>query len=325
MKKVGLLLLAVAGFACKERSGTQVAATPAPASGPLEQGRRLLEQGQLDAALAKLADAPVDPDSLYWQGVAWAKKAESAPIPTPPPPPSPLPKGYVPAGAPEFKPEELTAIDLFEKAVGRRPDHPRAHLALAELLAPHGTRWYDADELARKKRPSRAGQASEPVPPPDSGPDYRAERVVHEYLLAAQATPGAKGPVEALIRFCERVGRLEDADAAFRELIKRDKDNPAPLVSYGDFLVNERKDPLAAVEQYRQALIWRPADEATKAKLADVFIAFGIESFQKQQYAAAESRFKEAEKYVTDRNSPQGLKVYDHLRKLAAIRQPSVK
>ena len=66
------------------------------------EARSLLERGQVDQALEKLAQSPTDPDSLYYQGVAWAKKAESAPLPTPPPLASPLPKGALPPPAPEF-------------------------------------------------------------------------------------------------------------------------------------------------------------------------------------------------------------------------------
>jgi Tfp pilus assembly protein PilF len=138
--------------------------------------------------------------------------------------------------------------------------------------------------------------------------------------MAAQADEGAKGPAEAWLAFAQRVGRVEDMDAAFRELLKRDKENPEPIVRYGDFLLNQRKDAPGAVTQYRQALIWRADDDATRAKIAEIYIALGVESFGKQQYAVAQTHFLEAQKYITDKTSEQARKIQEHLRRLAAMR-----
>src|SRR4029078_1416402 len=85
-----------------------------PPSSPVAQGRQLLEAGQLDAALAKLQEIPNDPDALYLQGCVGTKRAETPPLP--PPPPSSGSHGASPR-APEFKSEELQALDCFEKAV----------------------------------------------------------------------------------------------------------------------------------------------------------------------------------------------------------------
>lgn len=315
-----LVLLAAACSRPQQQAPPARAAAPAT---PVQQGKALLEQGQLDAALAKLQEAPADPESLFLQGAVWAKKAESAPLPTPPPPPSPMPKGAELPAAPEFKPEELTAIELFEKAVAVQPDQARAHLALAELLAPHAARWQDQQEAAAMKQAPRKGKAA-PTPPPTlpTGPDYRPERVVQAYQIALQYDPASKAAAESFVKFCLRVHRLDDADAALRELVKRDKENPAPLIRYGDFLLNDKKDHDGAIEQYRQALIWRPDDDETRGKLADIYIARGMEHFGLKEYAIAEARFHEAEKYVTDKNSPRGLKIQDHLARLRSIRRP---
>lgn len=312
-----LVALALFTLACQRQ---QPAPKPHLAT-PVELGKALFEQGQLDAALAKLQEAASDPDSLYYQGAIWAKRAESAPLPTPPPPPSPMPRGSELPPAPEFKPEELEALGLFEKAVAAKPDHPKAHLGIAELLAPHAARLHDLEAAAAKKRPVHRGKGPEPTPTREPGPDYRPERVVQTYRMAARSDVTAKDPLEGLYRLALRVGRLDDADFALRELIGRDREKPEPLIRYGDFLVNDKKDPEAAVDQYRQALIWRADDDATRAKLADIFIAQGMDYYAKQQYALAEVRFKDALKFVTDRSSPQGLRVQDYIEKLAAIRQ----
>jgi predicted Zn-dependent protease len=125
------------------------------------------------------------------------------------------------------------------------------------------------------------------------------------------------------LEFSTRVGRVDDVDQALQELLRREKEKPEPLVRYGDFLASQRKDPMGAIEQYRQALIWKPDDSATRAKIADIYIGQGIDFYAKNQYSIAEARLLDAQKYVTDPRSPQGLKIQDYMGKLRAIRTPS--
>ena len=169
----------------------------------------------------------------------------------------------------------------------------------------------------------RKGKRATPLAEPASvgdGLDYRAERVIEAYRAAMRGDPDSWKAAQGLSAFAIRVGRLDEADEAFRELIRRDKENPEQLVRYGDFLATARKDPMAAVDYYRQALIWRPDDEETRGKVADVFIAIGVEHFLKQEYAVAEARFTEADKYIEDRGSPRGIKIQDYQGRLRAIR-----
>jgi hypothetical protein len=123
-------------------------------SSSVREGKSLLESGQLDAALAELQKSPDDPDSLYYQGRVWAKKAESAPLPTPPPPPCPR-RGMAAAAGAEFKPEEIQAAQLCERAIAAKPDNAAAHLALSQLPGPSrrasirpGRRGGQAQEVA---------------------------------------------------------------------------------------------------------------------------------------------------------------------------------
>lgn len=317
-----IVALVVAGVACDRLAPKPAAQPEAAAHSPLDDARALLEQGQPDAALAKLAELPSDADVLYLQGNAWARKAESAPLPTPPPAQVPLPRGAEPPAAPEFKPEELTALDFFQRAVAARSDHAGAQLAIAELLAPHAARLAGRQQAAQGgagRKGRRAAPAAIPAPAAD-GPDYRPERVIAAYQAALASDTTSRQAAQGLATFAERVGRLDEADAALLELIKRDKENPEQLVRYGDFLAGERKDPMAAVDYYRQALIWRPDDQETRGKVADVFIAIGVEHFLKQEYAVADARFAEAERYVADRNSPRGVKIQDYQGRLRSIR-----
>ena len=288
-------------------------------SSPLDQARALLRSGDVDGALDKLRDAGSSPDALCLQGVAWAKKAEVAQLPTPPPVSSPPRRGAQPPVAPEFKAEEMQALEFFERALAAQPGQACSSLGLADLLAPHALRRYGQERAAAA---SRRGGKRPAEPPPEGVPDYRPERVIQAYRAAGLGDATSSDSVEKLIDFSLRVGRLDEADQGLQELLRRDKEKPEPLVRYGDFLLNVKKDPMAAIEQYRQALIWRPDDDATRARIADIYIAQGIDHYGKNQYAVAEARFLDAQKYVSDPRSPQGLKIQDYMGKLRSIRQP---
>ena len=294
-----------------------------PGSSPLvAEVKTLLAQGQADLALEKLAQAAPGPDILYYQGLAWAKKAELAPLPTPPPLESPLPRGATPPPAPEFKREEIEALQHFQGAVAAQPTHAAAHLAIAELLAPHALHAHEAAEASRK-RPARRGRAAEPAPAAavSQGQDFSPERVIRAYQMAVRSDPASADAVEAMISFAVRVGRLDAAEDGYRELIKREKEKPAqPLIRYGDFLARDKQDGAAAIEQYSQALIWTPDDDATRGKIADIYMGMGAANLAKGEYAAAEVRFKTAEKFITDRSSPRGLQLQQYVSRIRAIR-----
>ena len=293
-----------------------------PASTPYDEARRLLDQGQADAALAALAQAPAGAESLYLQGAAWAKKAETEPLPTPPPATSTLPKGHGPLPAPEFKEAELQALSLFEQAVSAEPNHASAHQAIADLLAPHAIRRAELAKGSAASRPRGKKGKPEPPPPPaaPNGPDASPERVIREYQLAITADPAAKAPVEALITFCDRTDRASEAEAAFTELQKRDREKPEPFVRYGDFL-KARHNFDGAIGQYRQALMWKSDDEATKTKIGEIYIEMAQEHLSRQEYSAATERLNEAAKWVKDKKSPAGLKLQAALAELAQIRR----
>ena len=46
----------------------------------------------------------------------------------------------------------------------------------------------------------------------------------------------------------------------------------------------------------------------------------GAEAYGQKQYAIAQSRFNDAVKYVTDKTSPQGLKLQDYQARIREIR-----
>lgn len=315
-----LTVLIVLPTACRKPVENAPAGTRAAkpvSSSPLDQARALLQAGDADGALAKVGQS-VDPASLCLQGDAWSKKAVLAPLPTPPPP-APGARGGLPA-APEFKPEELKAMESFERVLESQPGSGCANLGLADLLAPHSLRRYGANA----PKPGARNRRSAPVDAPDSGePDYRPQRVLQAYRAAIQGDMSSKEPVERMVDFALNAGSLDDADQGLQEMVRRDRESPEPLVRYGDFLLNQRKDSLAAIEQYRQALIWRPDDPETKAKIADIYIGQAIASYGQRQYAVADARLRDARKYVTDPVSPQGLKIRDYTGKLNAIRQPA--
>ncbi|HZM69835.1 MAG TPA: hypothetical protein VFB95_05620 [Candidatus Cryosericum sp.] len=291
----GSLLLAALAAACQGR---------APAGG-----------GEGGAAAGTQANPAYD------QGMEWVRKAETAPLPTPPPLLTPVPKGALPPPAPEFKPEEIQAVSLFEKAIAERPNDPRPHLALAELLAPHAVhRREQLQQATWKKKPARGKPTPTPPAPDAGGVDYSVERIVREYRAAIEDDPKSRAPVEALVSFAVHVEELDAAEGALQELVKRVKESPEPFQRYGDFLLNVKKDQEAAIEQYRQALIWKADDEATRSKVAGIYMDMGSTAYAQKQYAIAQSRFNEAAKYVTDKTSPQGLKLQDYQARLREIR-----
>lgn len=322
---VALLVTAAAvGVGCK-KADQQPSGSAPPAAGGVAEGRALLEQGQLDAALARLQETPDDPQSLYLQGRVWARKAETAPLPTPPPLMGELPKGVAAPSAPEFKTEEMQALSLYERAVAARPDLAEAHLAIGDLLAPHAIRRYDRQRVSAAARPRRRGKPVEPPPAPEGdaqGVDYGVERIIRAYDFAAQSPQHARAAADALIAFGTRVGRLDAAESGFRHLLQAMKENAEPLIRYGNFLAEQKKDGDAAIEQYRQALIWKPDDEATRLRIADIYLARGVEAFNKQLFAVADAEFKQAAKW-TGSTSAQAEQLRGYQKRLLEIRVPS--
>lgn len=307
-----LLLLA----ACKGRTGGS--GGDAAGADPLAEAREFLHQGQADAALARLQGVS-DPEALVLQGRAWVKKAELAPLPTTPPLAAPLPHGAVAPAAPEFKFEELQAIDCFERAAAAKPELAEAHQALAEVLAPHALA-HRRDETANPAHRPRRGAAPEPagVALP-AGPDASPERVLREYRLAAQAGLSDKAAVDSWVLFATSVGRVEDADVAFQELLKREKEKAEPFVRYGDFLLVSKKDPMGAIAQYSQALMWKPDDETVKGKIADIYLGIAADHLAHQQYATGEARLKDAQKYIGNKASAQGMRLQELQQQVAQV------
>lgn len=312
-----LAALALLLLTCRTRPGGPGGGVAADA---LAEARQFLDQGQADAALARLQGA-TDPEALLLQGRAWTKKAAAAPLPTAPPPASPLPRGATPPPAPEFKFEELQAIDCFERAASAQPGLAAAHLALADLLGPRALAREAQAAAAARVRTGRRGAVAHAVPAAVPGPDASPERVLREYRLAAQGDVASRSVVEAWIRFATSAGRFEDAEAAYQELLRRDKERAEPFVRYGDFLLASRKDPQGAIAQYSQALIWKADDEAVRAKVAEIYLGMASDHLAARQYASADARLKDARRYVSDRRSPLGVRLQELQQQLDEIRR----
>ncbi|HET8647776.1 MAG TPA: hypothetical protein VFO85_19920, partial [Vicinamibacteria bacterium] len=216
-------------------SRTEAPAGTAPAVGTvtgdaaLKAVAALIDEGRADEALQRLGQHPQKPETLYLMGRAWARKAQTAPLPTPPPASSPLPRGAPLPPAPEFKTEELQAIAFYEKAVAARPEYAAAHVALAELLAPHALRRQAVEKAAQGGR--RGGRrTATPVLPDTAGVDLSVERVVRAYHFALQGDPASPALPDALIGFGIQSGRLDAAEDGHRELLKRVREKPEPFV-----------------------------------------------------------------------------------------------
>jgi tetratricopeptide (TPR) repeat protein len=281
---VGALLLLLAP-ACRRQAGE------ARPEDPLAGARALVDERRFDEAIAAIGDQ-ADAEALYQLGRAWAGKARAAPVPTPAP-------GASPSDAPPLKPEEGKALGFFERATALRPDHAAAHLALGDLLAPRAI-------VATR----RSGGAS----------PREVERVLRAYGDAMQADPAGTGSVEAMIRFASAIGRVAEADAAFEELVRRRREDPAVLVRYGDFLAGAARNPEGALARYAQALIWRPEDTETRLKMASIHLAAASTLLGERQYAAAEARLRDARRFAVDPSSPEAARLRELEARLRDIR-----
>jgi tetratricopeptide (TPR) repeat protein len=304
--------------------------TAAPPPSALAEAKGLLGAGRVDEAIARLQQTQT-PEAWYLLGEAWSKKAESAPLPIPEPLPPDAPRGAVPV-TPEFKTEERQAMDLYEKAMAGLPDDPRPKLGLAHLLAPHAQRHYDEAQAAAAAPPPKPVKAAgkkgrlptpTPTPPPAvaSDVDFSPARVCQLMHQASEKSLSTVEPVEALYAFAVRVGELDEADWALRERIRRENENPAHLVRYGDFLREVKKAPDAAIEQYRQALIWRSDDPVPKSRIANIYIDAGNTHYENGEYALAEARYQDAVKWVPDKTSEQWQRLQRELEKVRRLRR----
>jgi hypothetical protein len=287
-------------------------------SADVREGKSLLGAGRYDELLTRLQSSTA-PEALYLKAEAWAKKSETAPLPTPEALPEGSPAGVV-ATTPEFKREELQAIALYEKAAAALPQDPRPRLGLARLLTPHAQRRYDAEQAASVQKAPVKGK---PVPTAAvavaSGPDFSPTRVAREYRAAAEAAPANAEANDALYAFAIRVGQLDQADWALRVRMEREPENPDQALRYGDFLRDVKKDPMGAIGAYRQVLIWRADDAQVKARMADIYIDLGVAHHANGEYATADARYQDAQKWITDRSSEQYQRLkreQDRLRRL---------
>ena len=203
-----------------------------------------------------------------------------------------------PGGPSVLKPEEERALGFYERAVAARPGFGDAHMAIAELLAPHAV----------------AAAAIRPAPAP------LVDRVLSSYGNAMQSDLAGTQAAEGLIAFATRVGRTSEADAAFQELVRRRREDQALLVRYGDFLAGPAGKPEAALAQYAQALIWKPDDTATKLKMAEIHLAAAAAYLRELQYVQAEARLKYARRYAVDPASPQAKRLAELEGRVREIR-----
>jgi len=269
-------------------------AVPVAAAGPVSEGRQLADRGELDAALEKLQEAPNDPESLYLQGVVWAKKAELAPAP------EPLEEG---GPTPEFKVEERNALAFFETLIEAMPQNAEAHLAAAELLAPH----------AVAHAGNRRAREASGVP---GEPDFSPDKVMAAYRRAAELGDGREA-VEGMIEFCKQLEDLDCVGDGFLHLIERAPESADPRIRYGDYLM-ERKRVEEAARQYDIALVWAPEDEVTRGKLASIYIDQATRHLQAREWALAEEALERAGDYIKDPRSEQARLLAERREELAS-------
>jgi Tfp pilus assembly protein PilF len=288
--RAAVVLLLAATAACSRKAGE------GSGQDALAESRGLVEAGRYDEALARLGDA-TEPDAAYLAGRAWAGKAGNVP-------------------GPSLNPEEERALGFYERAVAARPQFADAHLAIAELLSPHAAAAASSAAAAA----ARPAPRSKAAPPPAAPEGPLVARVLGSYAAALQSDLGSTRAGEELIAFAIRVGRPGEADAAFQELVRRRREDPALLVRYGDFLAGPAGKPEAALAQYAQALIWKPDDTKTKLKMAEIHLAAAARYMRDLEYVAAEAALKEARRYAVDPASPQAARLAELEGRLRDVR-----
>ncbi len=294
------LAAALCSWACDRLPGGQPKQAQGAASDAgRSEVRALIDSGQADAALSRLADAS-GPEALYLKGLAWAKKAEASP---------PVPGG--------LNPEQLEALKALEAAIAAKPEFALAQLALAELLAPLAKQRF-APPPPGAKRPAKP--TAPESPPPGAEVDVSLERVIGAYRAAAQADKASLEPIEKLVAFASEMQRFDDAEWAFRERLARQKEKAEPHVAFGDFLAGVRGDRARAIEQYQLGLVWSPNEATIKERIAEIYIAIGDEHLERGAYASAEAAYADAQKWVPPGSSFSALKVKDALARLRAMR-----
>jgi len=263
---------------------------PGLGGSPASKARALMEQGRLDEALKQLEGAPSEPEVIFLQGQIWQKKAALAPAPTP---------AEGETEAPEFKLEERNALAFYETLTAAQPEHAAAHLAIADLLGPHAARHAEAQKARRRRGP-------EPTPDP-SLPDFSAARIVREIEAAARADQSAT-PAEALIDFCTAAGDLDCAERGYRMLPERQPESAEPLHRLADFLLEQRQDPDAAIQQYDLALVWAPDDSpedvAMRETVAGIYLDRAEQQLKDRHWALADQAIKSARKYLNGTTGP---------------------
>ena len=282
--------LAIAALVLLGAPGCRRDASAPRGGDPLAEPRALVDERRFDDAIARLGETS-DPEALYLLGRAWAGKAQTAPVPTP------VPGSAAPAGS-LLKPEEQQALAFYERATAARPDHAGAHLATAQLLAPHALLGARAEGKA----------------------DSSVDRVLRSFDDALQADPAGTVAVEEMIRFATAAGRVSAADGGFQELVRRRREDPDVLVRYGDFLAGPAGNADGALARYAQALIWRPDDTAIRLKMAEIHLAAASALLAKMQYAAAEARLRDARRFVVDPASPQAARLRELEGRIRDIR-----
>ena len=256
---------------------------------------------------ANAAATQAEPERALLQGARGPERRRRRRLPTPAAPTAPIPKGAA-AAAPEFKPEEIEAARLLREGRGRAaatsaaaPRHRRACSPARHRRRAPGPARAALDgagpEAAPAPRPARSGRRR--LQPGPGGPAYRGR------VEANPSTPASSRP------WCASRGGSAASTTMDAALSGADpgatRRTRSPWCATATSCCGDRKDAAAAVDQYREALIWRPDDDDDAREDGRPLSRAGRRSTTtRRQYAVAEARFVEAAKYVTDRLARRG-------------------
>ena len=260
----------------RRRAGCRLGAGLRPrraraAAGPLAEARALVAEGRFDDVLARVGRAPTR-SPLYLLGRAWAGKAQSAPVPTPAP--GPAPSGRAPQAGGGAR-----AGGSYERAVAARPDLADAQLAIARCSPRTRSRCRGARGAAaprRGPRPSRRARA----------PQLRRRD---------PGRPRRHGAAEAMIALRDARRAAGEADAAFQELVRRRREDPAPARALRGLPGRRRPaKPEAALAPVRAGAHLEAGRHRHPAEDGGHPPGRGRPHLRDLQYVAAEARLRDA-------------------------------
>ena len=253
----------------------------------------LYESGQLQAAVDQLQTVtlsePGNADAFYYVGRCYLGLAAASSETADP--------------DSELSPEEAQSLAAFNTALTLNPRYADAAMGIGDLYA----------RRVPTKRRRRKSQEPE------------AQQLAREaYEKAVTIDPKQPESQRRYAMFLERLGRVEDAEVAYKAAVNAAKVNPdiAPeyYTAYGRFLASLKGRYEEAIDQLELAQMVRGEDPTLQGEIASLYSRIGQEYFEEKHYSLAEQTLTKAYQMFPDKSHPDAQKTSSTLNRLRAIR-----